>query len=180
MADFEFKKGRYKPQDGGKTYAEKLKDPRWQKKRLEILSRDEWMCQLCQDSESMLVVHHRFYLKGKEPWEYADYCLVTLCQACHDHEHEGYPEYAANLIQTLKAKGFFADDVALLIDGFHAMEIRNAAEYMSSLLKFALADSDTMEMVDARYQEDAKRRIETRKQKEVEAKKAEGDNGQAA
>ncbi len=28
------------------TYAEQLKDPRWQKRRLEILQRDEWRC-LC-------------------------------------------------------------------------------------------------------------------------------------
>jgi len=27
------------------TYSEKLKDPRWQKKRLEILSRDNFTCE---------------------------------------------------------------------------------------------------------------------------------------
>jgi len=30
-----------------KTYAEKLKDPRWQKKRLERLDLAEWECEIC-------------------------------------------------------------------------------------------------------------------------------------
>ena len=37
-------------------YSQKLKDPRWQKKRLQILERDEWNCQICHDNESTLVV----------------------------------------------------------------------------------------------------------------------------
>lgn len=46
-------------------YSDKLKDPRWQKKRLEILTRDEWTCQICFDTESTLVVHHQKYKAGK-------------------------------------------------------------------------------------------------------------------
>ena len=45
-------------------YAEKLKDPRWQKKRLEILERDAWVCQKCFDTKSTLHVHHRIYNGG--------------------------------------------------------------------------------------------------------------------
>ncbi len=69
-----------------RTYAEKLRDPRWQKKRLEILERDEWTCQLCGDKETTLVVHHRWYRKGKDPWDYPDNCLATLCESCHEQE----------------------------------------------------------------------------------------------
>ncbi|HQR20070.1 MAG TPA: hypothetical protein PKV98_04345 [Burkholderiaceae bacterium] len=68
----------------GKTYYEKLKDPRWQKRRLDILARDEWMCQACYDAESTLHVHHIAYRKGAEPWEYPDHMLVTLCEECHE------------------------------------------------------------------------------------------------
>lgn len=46
------------------TYKEKLKDPRWQKKRLEIFDRDGWKCVECGDKDSTLNVHHIFYLSG--------------------------------------------------------------------------------------------------------------------
>lgn len=67
-----------------KTYSDLLKDPRWQKKRLEILARDEWKCQSCYDSETTLHVHHKHYHKGHKPWEYEDRELVTLCENCHE------------------------------------------------------------------------------------------------
>jgi hypothetical protein len=31
-----------------------------------------------------LHVHHRYYLRGKKPWEYDDDALTTLCEDCHD------------------------------------------------------------------------------------------------
>ena len=65
------------------TYAEKLKDPRWQKKRLEIMQRDEWKCKLCGDGESTLHVHNKDYIKGNDPWEYENINFITLCEDCH-------------------------------------------------------------------------------------------------
>jgi hypothetical protein len=35
-------------------YLEKLKDPRWQKRRLEILQRDNWYCQRCYNDSQTL------------------------------------------------------------------------------------------------------------------------------
>jgi len=81
------------------TYSEKLKDPRWQKKRLEILQRDEFMCQLCQDTESTLVVHH--YKYSGEPWEAEDIHLITLCESCHESEHRDIKEYKKLLENTM-------------------------------------------------------------------------------
>lgn len=66
------------------TYAEKLKDPRWQKRRLEILQRDEWGCQHCGDETSTLHVHH-FWYEG-EPWDAPDEALLSLCERCHEAE----------------------------------------------------------------------------------------------
>lgn len=63
------------------TYQKKLLDPRWQKKRLKILERDDWTCQRCGDSTSFLHVHHLSY--GKEPWDVSNDLLVTLCENCH-------------------------------------------------------------------------------------------------
>lgn len=69
------------------SYKEKLKDPRWQKKRLEILSRDNFKCKKCGDEESTLHVHHYVYLKGLDPWEYKNRDLDTLCKDCHNIIH---------------------------------------------------------------------------------------------
>ena len=64
------------------TYSEKLKDPRWQKKRLKILSRDRWKCKKCGDTETTLHVHHLNY--NGNPWEVENEHLITLCEDCHE------------------------------------------------------------------------------------------------
>jgi glutaredoxin len=66
-----------------KTYSEKLRDPRWQKRRLEIFQRDEFKCTKCQCSEDTLHVHHLRYQSGSDPWESPDSDLETLCEYCH-------------------------------------------------------------------------------------------------
>lgn len=71
----------------GKTYSEKLKDPRWQRMRLEIFERDNWTCISCGDSTNTLHIHHKRYFKGCNPWEYDPNCLETLCVICHENEH---------------------------------------------------------------------------------------------
>ena len=39
------------------TYSEKLSDPRWQKKRLLILERDNFSCVKCQADDVQLQIH---------------------------------------------------------------------------------------------------------------------------
>ena len=65
------------------NYSEKLKDPRWQKKRLEILERDRWTCKSCGEKEKTLHVHHIFYFPKKDPWEIHNGFLITFCEDCH-------------------------------------------------------------------------------------------------
>lgn len=81
------------------TYSGKLKDPRWQKKRLEILERDNWECQICGDNESTLIVHH--YKYSGEPWEVEDKYLKTLCEDCHDSEHQCMKEQKELLTEAM-------------------------------------------------------------------------------
>lgn len=69
-------------------FLEKYRDPRWQKKRLEILERDQWQCRKCCDGSSTLHVHHQFYKSGADPWDYENFCLITLCDSCHETLHE--------------------------------------------------------------------------------------------
>lgn len=65
------------------NYSEKLKDPRWQRKRLEILNRDGFKCLACGDAKSTLHVHHCYYVSKREPWEYPNESLLTFCAKRH-------------------------------------------------------------------------------------------------
>ncbi len=65
------------------NYSEQLKSPMWQKKRLEIMQRDNFTCQDCGDTESQLQVHHKAYVFGNKVWEYENSDLITLCEDCH-------------------------------------------------------------------------------------------------
>lgn len=64
------------------TYSEKLKDPRWQKKRLKVLERDDFTCQVCGDDKKTLHVHHKKY-SAKNPYDEPMQNLLTLCCYCH-------------------------------------------------------------------------------------------------
>jgi hypothetical protein len=67
------------------SYADLLKDRRWQKKRLEVLEASGWECQSCGSSDDavQLHVHHRRYRRGAKPWEYGLDELEALCETCH-------------------------------------------------------------------------------------------------
>jgi len=69
-------------------YQEQRLDPRWQKKRLEIMQRDGFACLHCGDEQTTLNVHHSYYIKSRMPWEYPNFSLLTLCKNCHKRMHE--------------------------------------------------------------------------------------------
>lgn len=70
-------------------FLELYKDPRWQKKRLEVMQRDEFMCKSCNDKDTTLNVHHSVpYRKGAKPWDYETDELITLCEDCHSQISE--------------------------------------------------------------------------------------------
>ena len=130
------------------NYSEKLKDPRWQKKRLQILERDDWTCQICHDTESTLVVHHRMYLPDTEPWDYPDELLVTLCEDCHEAERAERPGNEQDLLSMLRGH-FFAEDIHSLAQGFLLMEPLHSHEVVASAYECALSSPEIQrELID--------------------------------
>lgn len=97
-----------------KSYFEKLKDPRWQKKRLQILQRDGFKCNKCRDEESTLHVHHIQYLSVKNPWEYPNEYLVALCEGCHEEE-EHYAHKLKDSIVKAYNLGLDNSDISILL-----------------------------------------------------------------
>lgn len=69
------------------NYSELLQNPKWQKKRLEILERDKFTCRSCNADWKTLHVHHLYYDNKLKPWEYKEWDLITLCEDCHELLH---------------------------------------------------------------------------------------------
>lgn len=112
--------------EGGRVkkneYYEKLKDPRWQKKRLEVFERDNFTCRGCGDKESMLTVHHCFYDNSLEPWEYPTSSLVTLCDKCHEGERVCRADGERLLIKILRRGGYLCKDIDDIIKQYYKPE----------------------------------------------------------
>lgn len=88
------------------VYSKKLLDPRWQKKRLEILQRDNWTCRFCESTDNTLHVHHIYYEPKSEPWDAELKHLITLCAECHQEETELLIHTNESVIKRLKHLGF--------------------------------------------------------------------------
>ena len=70
------------------NYKSQYLHPKWQKKRLKILNRDDFKCCRCKSEEKTLHVHHKYYINdGRKVWEYPNEALITLCEGCHETEH---------------------------------------------------------------------------------------------
>jgi hypothetical protein len=107
-----------------KSYYEKLKDPRWQKKRLEVMEREGFACQQCHSIDKTLNVHHGFYASGYEPWEYPSKSLHCLCEECHEmrqsREHDVHLEISKLTFSELDS---LMCDVMLFISEYGTEEI---------------------------------------------------------
>lgn len=68
------------------TYAEKLRDPRWQKLRLVVMQRDNFTCLACGATDKTLNVNHLAYFAN--PWDAPEHLLETVCEDCHKERSE--------------------------------------------------------------------------------------------
>lgn len=137
------------------SYAEKLRDPRWQKKRLLVMERDAWCCQSCYDPETTLHVHHRIYLANTDPWEYPDSLLVTLCEDCHKFEHDNVKDEERGLLLELYRQEFLVSELCDLKIAFHnlSQRLHGVPEVRASILSWALQDDDMMDLMEIGYRE---------------------------
>lgn len=69
-------------------YSQQLQSTSWKLKAENIRIRDGHKCRLCGGKGIQLDVHHIRYIAGREPWEYDDGDLVTLCHKCHEKLHK--------------------------------------------------------------------------------------------
>lgn len=117
------------------TYYEKLRDQRWQKKRLQLLEAAGWQCQsdncLSEVEKPTLHVHHKLYLRKHEPWDYPDYAYSVLCEVCHEVAQDWMEKRAKALAAS--------SDLELLVNGIVSKALTN--ENDDHLIKFLHAVS---------------------------------------
>lgn len=110
------------------AYKEKLLDPKWQKRRLDILARDQFTCQICGDTETTLHIHHFCY--SANPWDSDNSDLTTLCKHCHAIE-EFSKTQKCNTAKVFKSKSgditflillAFSDDGKWFLQMFHFID----------------------------------------------------------
>lgn len=105
---------------GESGYQRKLRDPRWQKKRLELLAKADWKCQepgcrrwIFQHTEHVhippdveapsLEIHHLYYEWGRDPWEYPDDAFLVLCDECHEERQAIERHIKKELVKMLRS-----------------------------------------------------------------------------
>lgn len=104
-------------------YQEALRDPRWQRRRLEIMSRDCFTCQFCFNKDRTLNVHHRWYVADAQPWEYPDIALVTLCEVCHHEETFLRQQVVSRLVRALGTSGMSVGQLAVMAAAFDSRQL---------------------------------------------------------
>lgn len=140
------------------AYSERLKHPMWQRKRLEILERDKFTCTSCLSEDQTLHVHHLYYVKGAEPWDYPSSSLITLCHECHAADHEVSATIEKELIRNLRTLGCDSDSLDSLAWSIYVAQSvssdaplsaenwRCLSNIVEEFLKFARAGGDTTEV----------------------------------
>lgn len=128
------------------TYAEKLRDPRWQKMRLQILERDRFTCMLCGDMDTELHVHHAKY--GGNPWEVEPEDLFTLCKHCHTEVEELKARIDFRELSIYKLTGCDgkSDRVMLIsLEDITLMRIYDITDRLISSIELGLREMSLME-----------------------------------
>ncbi len=142
-------------------YAQKFKDPRWQKLRLKILKRDEFCCQSCGDPDSTLHVHHRYYLALKEPWDYPLEAFVTLCEDCHKYESANIKDAVNGLVMGAKSV-FLSSDINNITLSLVHNQFCYPPEVASSIILWALTGKETCKSLSDRYFQHLKEKKESK------------------
>lgn len=95
-------------------YIKQIKSPKWQRRRLEIMNTDNFTCQICGDKENSLNVHHLCYDRDNDIHEYKDTELMTLCEDCHQSEHD--PELLNDKIHSLNRHGVTNSEICSFLE----------------------------------------------------------------
>lgn len=92
--------------------------------RLKVLERDGWECRNCENKEDTLHVHHTYYKKDTDPWDYEFSSLLTICETCHEEESGGRRRAEEDaLLSALRVRGYLSSDInSIMYDIYNLTE----------------------------------------------------------
>lgn len=120
-----------------KDFAETYDTVEWSKKRLHVLQRDDWKCQLCGKPGNQ--VHHRNYrnCSDNKCFNCPEEDLITLCDECHATLH-------AIKSESLKC-GFFDEDHTIKLES-NNMVSTSKGFYQSCKRTYKVTDNEVRQM----------------------------------
>lgn len=125
----------YRSDEVRKTYAEKLKDPRWLEKRTDVLNEHGLFCEKCGEAGVELHVHHNSYFKNREPWQYQNNQFSVLCDCCHQDYHDSFDP----LLYVISMIGVDSREtrtvIAVLIAGYLNIEDKKIIDHVENTEK---------------------------------------------
>jgi len=159
------------------TYSEKLKDPRWQKKRLKILERDEFSCQQCHCDEDTLNVHHVLYRQDADPWDYDESELITLCKYCHEEESKKFKKSCDDFLYTIKTKFKLSSNIDELNRAFEKLKISHIYDVFIFVLSRQVLDQSNVDNAIRKYFDSIKKESKKRENgKSTKRERLHGDS----
>lgn len=125
-----------------KQYSDKFLNPKWQKFRLAIFERDGFMCVRCDDNKSTLHAHHTYYEDfGRDPWDYDEDCVITLCEECHSQEHKYLKQVNKQLLNTISSTGISWENKVCLAAAFEMLPKKLPVDFWDVMMAVFLDDS---------------------------------------
>jgi len=141
------------------TYSDKLKHPKWQKRRLEILNRDNFACTDCKSTDKTLHVHHRYYEKGLDIWDYPDNAFLSLCEDCHKAEEHLLKILEQTIGKQLRRSKFRANQLCSIISTLSSFSFDTPPEEMSSIITCSLENGKLRNKMVANYKSLSKKEL---------------------
>lgn len=98
-------------------FQRKLRDPRWIRKKFSLFKNAQWKCQspgciaycIPEELRSLdslerfpLCVHHLYYERNLDPWNYPDSAFMVTCQKCHEERLIAERAVKKEVIQRLR------------------------------------------------------------------------------
>lgn len=118
------------------------------------MQRDDFSCQFCTSDTETLNVHHKKYENGKEPWEYENHFLVTLCEDCHEMETLNRKDSEAKLIKSflkLNVSHHLISELAYYIE--HSKQTHMGDVLFSVAFEFLRSESFQRKITDLYFEE---------------------------
>lgn len=107
-----------------KDYFKLLNNPLWIKFRHIVLSKHNNKCDRC-GSKNYLSIHHPYYKKGADPWDYKPEEVEVLCRRCHYHHHFGTINNIKNPSDSMKYRMFIIKRLSKEYDGLEIGKLKD-------------------------------------------------------